>query len=159
MTMSDVKIVTVREIQMLARSYIGPYDQTAKRLDEMYQWIMRKGFAIAGPGIGLYYDDPTKVDPVKCRSEICFPVLETCDGQGNVIRKVLPPHEMAAMSHEGGFGNIMSLTYATLFTWIGQNGYVYEAGEPIREIYSTCHLDVTVESDMITEVQIPVRKA
>ena len=156
--MSDVKIVKVCETQVLARSYTGPYDQTAKRLDEMYQWIMRKGYAIAGPGSGLYYDDPTKVDPVKCRCEICFPVLETCDGQGNVIRKVLPPQEIAVMGHQGGLGNIMSLTYAALFTWIGQNGYTYEAGEPIREIYRTSHLDVTVESDMVTEVQIPVRK-
>jgi len=159
MTMPEVNIKQARETQVLSRSYTGPYDQAASRLDELYQWIMRKGHAIAGPGMGLYYDDPTKVDPVNCRFEICFPVLESCSGQGDVIKKVLPPQQLAVMDHPGGLGNIMSLTYAALFTWIGQNGYVYEAGEPIREIYKTNHLDVEVESDMVTEVQIPVHKA
>ena len=157
--MSDVKTVQVNQTQVLSSTYTGPYDQAKKRLDELYQWIMRKGYAIAGPGMGLYYDDPTKVDPVKCRYEICFPVFEACESTKVAVRKVLPLQQMATMDHKGALGNIMSQTYAALFTWIGQNGYVYEAGEPIREIYKVSHYDVTVESDMVTEVQIPVRKA
>jgi effector-binding domain-containing protein len=157
--MADVKIMQVNQMPVLSCAYTGPYDQARRHMDDQYQWIMRKGCAIGGPGMGLYYDDPTKVDPVKCRYEICFPMLEAGDGGKVMVRKVLPTQQMASMEHKGGLGNIMSQTYAALFTWIGQNGYVYEAGEPIREVYKVGHLDVTVETDMVTEVQIPVKKA
>ncbi len=157
--MSEVKIVQVPKTQILSHGYTGPYDEASSHMDELYQWIMRKGYAIAGAGMGLYLDDPTKVDPVKCRYEVCYPVFETCDGGGEVIRKVLPVQEVAVMDHQGALGNIMSLTYAAIFTWIGQNGYIYEVGEPLREVYKVSPLDVTVESDRVTEVQIPVHKA
>ena len=157
--MPDVKIVTVNPNQVLSAAYTGPYDQTKKHLDDLYQWIMRKGYAIAGPGMGLFYDDPTKIDPVKCRYEICFPVIEACESSKSIVRKILPSQAVATLDHQGALGNIMSQTYAALFTWIGQNGYAYQVGEPIREIYKVSHLDATVESDCVTEVQIPVRKA
>ena len=156
--MPEVKIVQANPVQVLSSAHTGPYDQARKHMDEMYQWIMRKGYSIAGPGMGLFYDDPTKIDPVKCRYEICYPVFEACEGSKTVTRKVLTSHQMATMDHMGGLGNIMSQTYATLFTWIGQNGYVYDAGEPIREVYKVGHLEAAIESDCITEVQIPVRK-
>lgn len=157
--MPEVKIKQVPRIQVLYRSYTGPYDQAAKHFDELYQWIMRKGYAIAGGGIGLFYDDPTKVDPVSCRYEVCFPVMETCQGESDVKIKSLDAQQSAVTEHPGSLGNIMSQTYAAVFTWIGQNGYVYMAGRPVREVYLKGPLDVPVESDMVTEVEIPVRRA
>ena len=86
-------------------------------------------------------------------------MAETCEASGDVKKKVLEARQAATTKHHGSLANIMAEAYAAVFTWIGQNGYVYEAGEPIREIYLKSPLDVTVQSDLVTEVQIPVRKA
>ncbi len=62
---------------MAFEKFIGPYSQTKVAFDNVYNKLKDKGFKTS-KGIGIYYDDPTKVPAKELRSD-CGSIIEEND--------------------------------------------------------------------------------
>ncbi|MFH0886625.1 MAG: GyrI-like domain-containing protein [bacterium] len=54
---------------VVVENFVGPYMETGKVHDKIYASLKADGIETF-EGIGIYYDDPSKVPPNKCRSTI-----------------------------------------------------------------------------------------
>lgn len=58
-------------------SFVGPYAKTQPVFDKVYSDLLKEGITTIN-GIGLYYDDPSKVPAEKLRSD-CGSIIEAKD--------------------------------------------------------------------------------
>jgi effector-binding domain-containing protein len=54
--------------------YTGPYDQVGPAYEQLMQFIMERGYTVAGPAYEWYFDGPD-VPPQDSRTDIVFPVM------------------------------------------------------------------------------------
>ena len=153
--MAEVEIKSIDSADVMCLEFTGSYEQTGDRLDELLAWVLRSGHPWAAAPVGVFYDDPDKVEADKLRAQVAVRVDERCDGDDLVKRKNLPGAEMACLAYEGPIGDI-GKAYGELFEWIGANGYRYVEGMGTREIYLRLPEQEAESSGFLIEVQAPV---
>jgi len=135
-------------------SHVGPYTEAGKIYEEIAKWLAQKRLAIAGPPFGWFYDNPEEVEAHKLRSEVGFPFKGEAKSEGNVKIKEIPAQEVLFIMHKGPYGEV-GPSYARLFQYAREKGYV-PLGCPM-EIYLNDPAKVP-ESELLTEIQLPVKK-
>jgi effector-binding domain-containing protein len=156
--MAEVQLKTVEPLTVMSMSFTGSYQQTGEKLDELLGWVLRAGHPWSGPPFGIYYDDPEKVPEDKLRAEVCVPMAEECEGDYEVQRKKLVGCEVACAVHQGPYDGLKGV-YAEIFDWIGKNGYAYASELGCREVFRKIIGEVDTAEELVTEVQVPVKKA
>jgi len=152
--MSEVKIKKVEGCKVAAIEEQGSFDKIGSIFGELYGWISKKSIEPSGPPFGIYYDDPGKVAPEKCRYEICAPIKGDVDGDERVKIKEIPEMEVACITHKGSYSQVGS-AWQKISEWIEKEGYQFaEAG---REVYLNAP-ETTPEKELLTEIQIPISK-
>ncbi len=149
--------VSVKRVEGLTVAYVshqGSYDAIPSALQEVMGWIQQKGIQVAGPPMGVFYNEPGKVAPEKLLWEIQWPIAPR-EGEG-VEEKVkqTKPMEVAYTIHRGPHDQV-GAAFDRLKKWIGENGY--QICGPAREIWFNDPHSVPPES-LKTEVQFPVVK-
>lgn len=86
--------------------------------------------------------------------EICMPVADAPEFDGDVVRVDVPAHLVASTVHRGPY-NELAPAYHTLTGWIQEHGHQI-AGAP-REIYLNDPRSVASQ-DLLTEVQWPIER-
>lgn len=124
------------------------------RFGAIFAYLGELGQPPAGPPVTLYYGGKDFC-PDDFEMELCVPVASLPEGKGEVVARELAGGTMASTMHKGPY-NKMEATYALLESWVDENGYVYS--EPVREIYMNDPSQVA-ESELLTEVQFPVKRA
>lgn len=71
---SGVGIKRLEACRVASIMHKGPYDSVGPDYDALTEWIARKGHAIAGPPMEIYYSDPAETAPEDYLTEIRFPI-------------------------------------------------------------------------------------
>lgn len=97
---------------------------------------------------------PDQVPASKLRSEIGFPFQGEAKPEGDIEIKKLPGQHVLSTIHRGPYGKV-GVAYAVLFQYASEKGFV-PTGCPM-EIYLNNPAEVP-ESELLTEIQLPIRK-
>ena len=125
----------------------------------LYDKAMEHKLLFREPALGIRHEGLRLPDAFHSDYEVLFPLAGDADGQLPGLEVVaLPEREMATFVHRGPYEWI-SCTYEKVLDWLRENRYEV-AGEP-REVFLVApepHGGGT-QDDMLTEIQVPVRKA
>jgi len=150
----QVKLKKTEPIQVATISHMGPYEGVGKLYEEIAKWLRQKQLKITGPPFGWFYDNPKEVPTHKLRNEVGFPFKGEAKPEGNIIIKKIPTQEVLYTTHKGPYREV-GLAYAALFQYAHEKGYI-PLGCPM-EIYLNDPAKVP-ESELLTEVQLPIKK-
>jgi len=157
----DCKIVDFPETPVLFLSHIGNYEDYASAIFEEDSWNRLYDYAQAKDLLpqteeywGICYDDTGITDAEKCRFYACMttakPIKSRLTDEVKCI--ILPFHKYAVYTHKGSYHELDSFYKAVLLNIPKE--YILDDGL-ILERYLNSPID-TVESELITEVWIPI---
>ncbi|MDT8396963.1 MAG: GyrI-like domain-containing protein [bacterium] len=135
----------------------GSFDEVGRVFMELFRWVLVSGGKVASYPMALFPSPPDQVPAEGVRFEACIPIDPAAalkPGDGVAIRQ-LPAATVAFVRHHGGYGKV-GLAYDRILTWAAQAGY--KVAGPSRELYLTNPMQ-TEEGDLVTEIQVPVRKS
>ena len=150
----EVKLKKIEPMQVAFVSHVGPYGETGKLYEEIARWLKQKQLKITGPPLGWFYDNPEEVPSHKLRSEVGFPFKGEAKPEGKIKIKKVPAQEVVYTMHKGPYSEV-GPSYAALFRHAREKGYT-PLGCPM-EIYLNDPAKVP-ESELLTEIQVPVKK-
>ena len=152
----EISVKRVESLTVAYASHQGSYEALPKVFQEVMAWIQQEGLQVAGPPMGIYYNDPQTVAPEDLRWEVQWPIvpLKGKEGKGEIKIKTTKPIEVAFTIHRGPYDQV-GKSYDRLKKWIGENGY--RISGPGRSIYLSNPNSVPPES-LRTEIQFPVVK-
>lgn len=133
----------------------GSYAEIGALFLKLFEWANRKGIAVSGPPLGIFYDDPSRTPVEKQRSEACIRIEGKPPPEGRIKIKKLDPIDVACITHLGPMRQYPA-TYSKLVRWIESNHYA-TAGPTFEVYYGT----PTVENGELvahSEIQIPIRR-
>ena len=105
--------------------------------------------------MAIYHDDPKKIPPERCRSEIAITFKGNGKEQDGVKTRKLPEMTVATMSHKGP-GTEFAKTYSRLMEWITEKGYAPSA--PPIKVYTRKLEAVGGVTVLYAKVMMPVNK-
>jgi effector-binding domain-containing protein len=150
----EVKLKKTGPIRVAVVSQVGPYTEAGKIYEEIAKWLEEKQLRITGPPFGWFYDNPEEVETHKLRSEVGFPFEGEAKPEGNIKVKEIPAQEVLFTLHKGPYREV-GPSYIALFQGAREKGYV-PLGCPM-EIYLNDPAKVP-ESELVTEIQLPIKK-
>jgi len=152
----EISLKKVESVTVAYASHKGSYEALPGVFQKVMDWIQQEGLQMAGPPMGVYYNDPKAVAPEDLLWEVQWPIVpqEGKEGKGEVKVKTTKPTEVAFTIHRGPYDQVAK-TYDRLKKWIGENGY--RISGPARSIYLSNPSSVPPES-LKTEIQFPVVK-
>lgn len=153
--------VKVKQIEPRTVGFIpmkGPYDRIQETFGRLFGWVFQKGYAPAGPPLGIYLNSPEQVAPGELLWELQCPLsddiaLSEPDASGVGVKKV-ESAQVASTVHKGPFDGV-GKAYAMLWEWINANGYEI-IGAP-EEVYFSDPC-TTPPEELMTEIRFPVNK-
>ena len=141
-------------MQVATISHVGPYREVGKLYAEIAKWLNQKQLQIAGPPFGWYYDNPEEVPAHRLRSEVGFPFKGEAAPEGKIKIKKIPAQTVLYVMHKGPYSEL-GPAYIALFQHANDKGYT--PLEPPMEIYLNDPATV-LESELLTEIQLPIKK-
>lgn len=125
----------------------------------LYEKAMEQKLMFREPAIGLRHEGVGIPEMFHSDYEILFPLAgEVPEPVPGAEIRELPEQEMASFVHRGPYQWIQC-TYEQVLEWLRENRY--EAAGVPREVFFVApepHSGGT-QDDMVTEIQVPVRKA
>jgi len=150
----QITLKKTEPLQVATVKHVGPYKEVSKLYEEIVKWLRQKQLAITGPPFGWFYDNPERVPANKLRCEVGFPFKGEAKSEGKIQIKKIPGQEVLSTIHKGPYGEVGS-SYAALFQHANEKGYI-PLGCPM-EIYLNDPARVP-ESELLTEIQVPIKK-
>ena len=150
----EVRLKKTELLRVATISHVGPYSDAGKLYEEIVKWLRQKRLKITGPPFGWFYDNPEEVQANKLRSEVGFPFRGEAKPDRRISIKEVPAQEVLSTIHKGPYREV-GPAYATLFQYAKEKGYIPQ-GCPM-EIYLNDPAKIP-ESELLTEVQLPIKK-
>lgn len=150
----EVKLKKTETMQVATISHVGSYGEIGKLYEEIIKWLNQKQLEMSGPPFGWFYDNPQEVPAHELRCEVGFPFKGEAKPEGSIKIKQIPAQEVLYTIHKGPYSEV-GPAYAALFQYGSEKGYT-PLGSPM-EIYLNDPAK-TPESELLTEVQLPVMK-
>jgi len=150
----EVKLKKTEQMQAAMMSHVGPYGEAGKLYGEVVKWLKQKRLKITGPPFGWFYDNPEEVPAHKLRSEVGFPFEGEAKPEGKIMIKKIPAQEVLYTMHKGPYREV-GPSYEALYKYANEKGYI-PLGCPM-EIYLNDPAKVS-EAELLTEIQVPVKK-
>lgn len=122
MNMTEIRIEKAEPIRVAYVELVGPYEDWGKGLMNLVSWLKANKVRIAGPPIGLYYDNPLETPSERLRSEACVPVSGMVRSGGRVKVKDLPGGQVAVTKHKGQPDRYTD-TYGSFLEGLIKEGY------------------------------------
>lgn len=137
----------------------GPYAQTPDGFGRLYGWIGKHGLQPAGMPAAVYLTMPSETPETDALWELWAPVMgpaeEMAPDASGIGIKHVPATLAASAIHKGPYDTVAP-TYAMLWAWIPEQGYVPDG--PPMERYLSDPAEVPPE-EYLTEIVMPVRTA
>lgn len=149
--LKDVEPLTVAAVQST-----GSFEEVSAVFMDLFRWVLVNGGEVVSYPMAIFPAPHGQVPAAGVRFEACIPV-ETGEDlvPGTEVEiKRLPQTSVAFARHHGSIREV-GHTYDEVLKWIGDNGYAVAGSS--RELYLTNPLQ-SEEEDMVTEIQIPVKK-
>jgi AraC family transcriptional regulator len=135
----------------------GPYDKVPWEdyMKRLYGWAKDQKVMPGFYPMAIYFDDPTKIPPEQCRTEIAITFKGRAKEDADVKTRKMPAMKVATISHKGP-GTAFKNTYSKLSEWIAKKGY--EISGPPIEVYSKKPKVVDGVTIIYAKVMMPVTK-
>ena len=155
--MANPKLENRKATNLAYIEHQGSYDKVPwdDYMHRLYGWAKAQKVMPGFYPLAICYDDPQKILPEKCRSEIGITFKGKAKAESGIKTKPMPEMKVATISHKGP-GSEFKNTYAKLHDWIKQKGYE-ESGPPI-EIYSKKPEVVNGVTILYAKIMMPVKK-
>lgn len=159
MPLMKASVKTAPEGQGIMLVHKGTYDRMGETIRKASEIALASGLMRMGPIMAIYLNSPREAkDPAELKTEIVFPVMVIGDPPKLpevASWKKIGQEEVASMTARGPYGEADVQALRKLFEWIPANGYQI-SGLPRTVFYHSP--ETTVGEDLVSEVQIPVRK-
>lgn len=132
----------------------GKIDEVRGIIDKLLQWISKNNLSIDGSPFAIYYTNPTKIPFDVMVYEVGIPIIGNPKEDDNIKIRYIHEHFVVSTIHEGKYSSL-SKTHMKLWEYIFKNDYEVD-GFP-RELYLN-NPDEVYEEELLTEIQIPVKK-
>lgn len=153
-----VEVVTVPRLHVVYIRHVGPYMECGEAWSQLAQWAGSNGlFQHAPRSFGLSYDDPTSVPASELRYDACMTAPEAFAASDPVGVQDILGGEYALHRLRGPFTGLAPAFVAMLHEWMPGSGWTLRAGAFAEEYVSDPR--TTPESELITDLYIPVRRA
>jgi AraC family transcriptional regulator len=146
----DIEVKQVEPIRFCYIDNVGPYDQIGDKFAQI--GAMMAQHQVSGHVIGLFFDDPARVAPEECRSQLGIQVPEEFAAPEGYQIKEIPGGSFATVTMTGPYERIAK-EYKSIFAWIGKHNY--QIAGPFMEIYLKGGPDVPPQ-EYLTEVRVMV---
>lgn len=150
----EVKIKTTSPMRIVYLEHKGPYEEIGPVFEKVISYAMQKNLELAGPPMGIYYDDPALVPASELRAEIGVQIKGEPEVEPPFKLKEISSHEVGYALLKGPYEKI-ALHYPEIISFLEEQGY--KIIPPIIEIYVASGPGVSPE-DYQTEVWFPIVK-
>ncbi len=150
----DITEKMVEGVKVAFRECSGSYERIPEYIEEVAGWVIGKGLQMTGRVYGTYYNSPDEVSEDELRYEIGVSFSGEAEPEGNIKIKELPPMIVLAALHQGPYTEVGPVIQG-IVEYALQNSY--EITGPVTEVYLNSPMEVD-ESELLTEVQIPVKR-
>jgi AraC family transcriptional regulator len=150
----EIRSKKIESMHIATISHVGPYGGSSRLYQEIMEWLRQKRLKIVGPPLGWFYDNPEEVPAHKLRSDVGVPFEGEAKPEGKIKIKKTSLQEVLCTVHKGPYREV-GPAYTALFQHAREKGYV-PLGCPM-EIYLNDPAKVE-ENDLLTEVQLPIKK-
>ena len=153
--MYEVTLETHPDQRLLALPHQGPYMDIGKAFEGLAAVISaRDRWPDVQASIGVYYDDPSAVEPAKLRSHAGVVVGSDASGEEGLEDVTLAGGRVAMLHFKGPYAGLHK-AYEFLFgEWL-QGADVELRHAPSYEIYRNNPMD-TAPEDLLTDVCMPI---
>jgi DNA gyrase inhibitor GyrI len=154
-TKVNLKIENQGGETIVYENVIGDYKQTPKFTDKIYYALLNDEKIETTRGIGIFYDNPQKVEKEKLRSEVGC-VIENMDSA--IISKLSEKYQIKTLEKtdyivaEFPFKGGISVIFGIMKVYPGLNKYCEENGfkdSPITEIYDVSNKKIVYRKEAI----------
>jgi len=149
-----VKIKTTTPMSIAYLEHKGSYSELTPVFNKVMSYAMQKNLELAGPPVGIYYDDPDQVPASELRCEIGVQVKGKPEVDPPFRVKEIPSQEVGYALLKGPYEKI-ALHYPEIINSLVAQGYKIVG--PIIEIYRVSGPNIQPE-EYLTEVWFPVAK-
>jgi AraC family transcriptional regulator len=154
-TLSAIKIVTLKPMDLAFIRHIGPYEAVPDGLfGELQAWAQAQGFHGYRPLLGIGHDAPGITPPDKLRFDAAIRVDGPIRSNHRVGHQVLPEGRYAVATHVGHYATLPT-AYGELFGRIAAMPNVHPAGPPAIEMYHENRIDADLLFNH-TDIYLPV---
>ncbi len=155
--MAEVEVKERKACKIAYIEHLGDYGSIPyeKYISQLYSWAKEKKVMPGFLPMGIFYDNPSKVPPEKCRGEIAIQIMGDAKPDKNVKVRELPSMKVAVFKHKAPAEDYPE-SYRKLSAWITQNGYEWVG--PAIEVYTKKPKVVGGETILYTHIQAPVKK-
>lgn len=158
MQASDVKIVTVQPMNLLAVGHVGPYTKIGDAFFTLAQWLGARGVPTSGARMtGIFYDDPDQVAESKLRAKaaIHLPDAPNVTPVAPVERIQLRGGAYAMLTHVGPYEDLKAVWTWFYADWLPNSGHKTDIDAPCFELYLNTPEEVPPEA-LHTELYLPL---
>jgi len=155
--MTKVKLKTRKTSTFVYIEHKGAYREIPYEnyMEKVFSWSKEKKVRPGFKPMAIFYDDPEKIAPENCKSEIGITIKGKPQSDENIKVKEIPITEVATIKHKGSAEDYPA-TYKALDDWILKNGY--EVTGPFIEIYTKKPKNIGGKTILFSEIQAPIKK-
>jgi AraC family transcriptional regulator len=155
---SDVKIVTLEPMDLLAVGHVGPYPKIGDAFFTLAQWLGQRGVSTAGARlVGIFYDDPDRVEASKLRSKaaVHLPDESKVTPASPVESLQLRGGSHAVLLHKGPYEGLKDAWMWFYADWLPNSGHKADFNAPSFEVYLNTPEEVAPDA-LRTELHLPL---
>ena len=155
---SDVKVLTLEPMDLLAVSHVGSYMKIGDAFYTLAQWLGERKVRTSGARmVGIFYDDPTQVEESKLRSKAAIHLAHETDAEiiSPVEKVQLRGGDHAMLLHKGPYQDLGKSWMWFYNDWLPKSGRTPDFSTPSFEVYLNTPEEVAPE-DLKTELYIPL---
>ena len=143
---------------LLALRHVGPYWQIGPAFGKLMQWAGMHQVPIAGPAVGIYYDDPDSVKESDLKSDAAVVVAPGYEPEGTTeVRALdLAGGRDAVYTHKGSYAGLGESWGRMYGEWFPNSGLEIDESRNTFEVYLNDCSQVS-EAELLTELHIPVK--
>ncbi|WP_185219055.1 AraC family transcriptional regulator [Paraburkholderia dinghuensis] len=158
MKRSDVKLVNLEPMNLLAVGHVGPYTKIGDAFDTLAQWLGARRVQTSGAKlVGIFYDDPNQVEASKLRASAAIHLPEAPDvtATSPVERIQLRGGAHAMLLHEGPYDDLNAAWTWFYADWLPNSGRQADFAAPSFELYLNTPEEVAPDA-LRTELYLPL---
>lgn len=158
MEQSDVTIVTLQPMNLLAVGHVGPYTKIGDAFYTLAQRLGARNVQTSGAKlVGIFYDDPNQVEASKLRAKaaIHLPDAPNVTPASPVERVQLRGGAHAMLLHKGPYDDLNAVWTWFYADWLPSSGRTADFGAPSFELYLNTPEEVAPDA-LRTELYLPL---
>jgi AraC family transcriptional regulator len=132
----------------------GKVNEARRIISNLLEWTSKNNLQLEGNPFAIYYTNPNEIPSNEMVYEIGIPIVGNPTQDSEIEVRYVPEHYVLSTIHNGEYSSLVE-THMKLWKYIFKNDYEVD-GFP-KEIYLNNPDDV-YEEELLTEIQIPVKK-